>query len=106
MCPFGPRIKDDTHSWDQNEDVARSVFRLSSRVCLCLALSQPSLPPHASAACCNVTSHKHFPQAQLTSDSRLYPSTSASTLSPTTRPAASPPESTKSDLKENSLSAA
>ena len=47
MRPFGSRIKYDTHSWDQTEDVAGSMFRLSSSVRLCLALSQPSQPPHA-----------------------------------------------------------
>lgn len=29
MRPFGSRIKYDTHSWDQTEDVAGSMFRLS-----------------------------------------------------------------------------
>lgn len=47
MRPFGSRIKYDTHSWDQTEDVAGSVFRLSSRVRPRLALSQPSQPPRA-----------------------------------------------------------
>lgn len=46
MRPFGSRIKYDTHSWDQTEDVAASMFRLSSRVRLRLALSQPSQPPN------------------------------------------------------------
>lgn len=47
MRPFGSTIKYDTHSWDQTEDVAGSMFRLSSRVRLRLALSQTSQPPHA-----------------------------------------------------------
>ncbi len=79
MRPFGSRIKHDTHSWDQTEDVAGSMFRLSSRVRLRLALSQPSQPPHAQlhAAMSHHTNITPTPSSHQ-SDAllKLYPSTS------------------------------
>lgn len=79
MRPFGSRIKYDTHSWDQTEDVAGSMFRLSSRVRLCLALSQPSQPPHAEPHA--AMSHHTNISPKLSSHQtdallKLYPSTS------------------------------
>lgn len=80
MCPFGSRIKYDTRSWDQAEDVAGSMFRLSSRVRLCLALSQPAQPPHAELHA--ATSHHTNISQKLGSHQtdallKLYPSTSS-----------------------------
>lgn len=65
-----------THSWDQTEDVAGSMFRLSSRVRLCLALSQPLQPPHAELHA--AMSHHTNISPNLTDVLlKLYPSTSA-----------------------------
>lgn len=46
LCPFGAGIKHDKHSWDQAEDVAGSMLRLSRRARPCLAPGQPSQPTH------------------------------------------------------------
>lgn len=80
MCPFGSRIKYDTHSWDQTEDVAGSMFRLSRRVRLSLALSQSSQPPHAELHA--TMSHHTNISPKLGSHQtdallKLYPSTSS-----------------------------
>lgn len=83
MRPFGSRIKYDTHSWDQTEDVAGSMFRLSSRFRLCLALSQPSQPPHAELHA--AMSHHTNISPKLSShqsDALLKPYPSTSTRGP------------------------
>lgn len=83
MRPIGSRIKHDAHSWDQTEDVAGSVFRLSSRVRLRLALSQRSQPPHAEphAAMSHHTNISQKPGLHQTSSlPKLY--SSSSTRSP------------------------
>lgn len=62
--PLGSRIQCDTHSCDQADDVAGSMFCLSGRFRLCQAPSQPSQPPHARAARRNVTSRKRSLRAE------------------------------------------
>lgn len=83
MRPFGSRIKYDTHSWDQTEDVAGSVFCLSSRVHLCLALGQPSRPPHAELHAAMSHHTNISPKLSLhQSDALLKPYPSTSTCGP------------------------
>lgn len=85
MCPFGSGSRHDTHSWDQTEDVAASVFRLSSRFRPHLALSQPSQPPHAEplATMSHHTNISPQPSSHQSDALRkLHPSTSNPWLLP------------------------